>query len=87
MEVDISDHCHSYKGYGKGVINKHGDKDRNEFYNVCALFFNIHFLSLYTSDRRKCRVLRPLALKHFESNQDGESGRAYTRTLPRCSGA
>ena len=23
-----------YKGYGKGIIDKHGSRDRNEFYNV-----------------------------------------------------
>jgi isopenicillin N synthase-like dioxygenase len=25
-----------YKGYGEGIVDKQGTKDRNEFYNVCS---------------------------------------------------
>lgn len=28
-----------YKGYGEGVIDRHGTKDRNEFYNVHLLYY------------------------------------------------
>ena len=39
-----------YKGYGSGIVDKKGTKDRNEFYNVCYLLSSFSpFVSISVS--------------------------------------
>lgn len=41
-----------YKGYGEGVIDRHGTKDRNEFYNVCFHPFRINTTHAYCRSQK-----------------------------------